>query len=105
MSTSEQDKRKIQLVWDGDNINVNVDGSPTLKVDDKLKGALKAKDIFESFGYHYGDKYVLLPLNIEKDNSAYSFVHPFYQLYEELCKEINEIEIDDENTKDIKLDL
>jgi hypothetical protein len=75
------------------------DDVSVLKIDDQLKQQLQAEDLYAAFNYTIGDKYSIVPLTEEQKGNKPLFY--FYELIEKIVKDINDIEIEDENTKPI----
>lgn len=91
--------KKIEIKEENSEIILYRDDVSVLKIDDQLKQQLQAEDLYAAFNYKIGDKYSIVPLTEEQKKDKPLFY--FYELIEKIVKDINDIEIEDENTKPI----
>jgi|GEM_PF-5236698 hypothetical protein len=91
--------KKIEIKEENSEIILYRDDVSVLKIDDQLKQQLQAEDLYAAFNYTIGDKYSIVPLTEEQKGNKPLFY--FYELIEKIVKDINDIEIEDENTKPI----
>lgn len=84
------------------NIVISLDGNEKLVISEGKNIPLNAYKIFDIFDYKVGDHFKLEVEGMNEGNNKWA--SPFVDLIEKIIDRINQINIEDENTKDINLD-